>query len=183
VHIPELSGYGDPILEVSIDGRRALRQPLPRDTEQPWSYWKSFTVPVSAGEHTVAVSNAGTGAFWTGYELCNYLPREGPDLDVAGIYTDDTILLWLRNPEFVWVYLREGRKPKERAAGRLTLEGVSNGAYTVVWRETTTGEVLATTRAEAKDGVLTLATPAITRSAVAKLVRRQRASSVERGRR
>ena len=172
VHVPEVSEYGAPILEVSIDGQRAMQQKLARDTKLAWAYWKSFRIPVPAGEHTIVTSNAGTGMLWTGYELCNYRRREGPHLDVAGIYTDDHLLLWLRNPEFIWVYAREGRRPKERDGGLLALKGVSDGAYSVTWRETTTGEVLARTTVETRGGKLTLVTPKVTRSAVAKLVKR-----------
>ena len=173
VHVPEIHDRGEPVLEVSIDGRRAMRQPLPHDTQAAWAYWKSFRLPVPAGEHTIAVSNAGTGTIWTGYELCKYRRREGPDLDVAGICTDDYILLWLRNPEFIWVYAREGRQPKERDEGLLTLKGVADGDYSVVWRETTTSDILATAQARARGGTITLPTPNVARSAVAKIAKQE----------
>ena len=62
-----------------------LQQELARDTERAWAYWKSFAVPVAAGEHTMTVKNAGTGTMWSGYELRNFRHREGPDLDVMGM--------------------------------------------------------------------------------------------------
>jgi hypothetical protein len=76
-----------------------------------------------------------------------------------------------RNPQFIWIYDREGRKPEEQDAGLLTLNGVSDGKYSVVWRETITGETLSRRIAAAKSGRLTLLTPPITRSAAAKLIK------------
>ncbi len=171
VHIPEISSRDKPILHVVIDGQEVFHQDLPQDTEYPWQYWKSYAIPVTAGRHQIEVSNAGTGGLWTAYELQNYRHREGPDLDAMGMETDDTILLWVRNPQFIWIYDRESRTLEEQDEGLLTLRDVSEGEYSVVWRETTTGEVLARHVAATDGDRLTLATPRITRSAVAKLVK------------
>jgi hypothetical protein len=103
-------------------------------------------------------------------ELANYLRREGPDLEVLGLQTDDYLILWARNPQYVWLYDREGRKPTRQEPGALTLSGVTDGKYSVQWRETTTGESLGEAEATASGGRLVLRTPAITRSAAAKLV-------------
>ena len=171
VHVPEISAGGKPVLRVVVDRREALRPELPRGTERPWEYWRSCSAPVPAAKHEVTVMNAGTGSFWTAYELRDFRRREGPDLDVAGICCDYYILLWLRNPQSIWIYAREGRELAEREEGLLTLEGVRDGTYSVRWLETTTNSVLAQTSAAAERGRLTLETPRITRSAVAKLVR------------
>jgi hypothetical protein len=171
VHLPEIWDRGEPVLEVSVDGQAVLEQELPRDTEQAWAYWKSYEVAVPAGEHTLTVRNGGSGAFWTGYELRKFRRREGPDLDVVGIQCEDHILLWLRNPQFIWIYAREGRHPEAREAGVLTLSDVNDGRYSVTWWETTTGEVLAEGHVEANNGKIEIPTPAITRSAAAKMVK------------
>jgi hypothetical protein len=174
VHVPEIStGRNDkPVLRVAVDGREALSQPLlPHDADYPWQFWRFYPIDVTAGHHDIEISNAGTGGLWTGYELQNYVYREGPDLEVMGMQTDDYVLLWVRNPQFIWIYDREGRKPEEQDEGLLTLSGVSDGEYSVVWCETTTGEVLVRCMAATDAGSLTLLTPRITRSAVAKLVR------------
>ncbi|MBU4459414.1 MAG: DUF5060 domain-containing protein [Verrucomicrobia bacterium] len=173
VHVPEISESGAPVLRVEVDGKPALTQPLPRGEGKPWAYWRAFPVPVSAGTHRLAISNSGSGALWTAFELQRFRRREGPDLDVAGQSCDDTILLWLRNPQFIWLYQREGRQPIPQPGGLLTLADIVDGSYAVTWIETTTGETLATGTAEARAGRLTLATPPVTRSAAAKLVRGQ----------
>lgn len=171
VHVPEISDGGRPALHVAIDGRQVLKQDLPLGAGRPWEYWGSYSVPVPAGRHEVTLTNTGTGSVWTAYELQGFRRREGPDLDVAGMWCNDHILLWLRNPQFIWIYAREGRALVEQEEGLLTLEGVRDGTYTVSWRETTTNSVLAEGRVHAEAGRLTLGTPRITRSAVAKLVR------------
>ncbi|MEW6354821.1 MAG: DUF5060 domain-containing protein [Planctomycetota bacterium] len=169
VHIPEISEGGKPVLHITVDDKKALQQPLPRDTEDPWSYWKHYPVAVKAGHHEIEVLNTGTGQILTAYELTKFIRREGPDLDVMGIQTDDILLIWTRNPQFIWIYDKEGRKLEEQEAGILTLKDVPDGQYSVTWCETTTGEVLARQAAKSNGGRLTLATPPITRSAVAKL--------------
>jgi len=182
VHVPEITPPGEagnPVLRVVVDGQEMLNEALvPHNADLPWQYWKYYPIDVKAGHHNIEVSNVsvGTGRRWAGglwiaYELQNYLLREGPDLEVMGIQTDDHILLWARNPQFIWIYDREGREPEEQEAGLLTLKGVSDGKYSVVWWETTTGETLARRVAVAESGRLTLLTPPITRSASAKLIK------------
>ena len=172
VHVPEISEWGKPVLRVAVDGREALTQPLLHKEGEPWAYWQAFSVPVTAGAHRLSVSNAGGGMFWTAYELQRFRRREGPDLDLSGMFCDDTVLLWLRNPKFIWLCQREGRSPSPQPEGELVLTGIADGAYDVLWLETTTGEELGTATAVAEGGRLHLPTPSITRSAAAKLVRR-----------
>jgi hypothetical protein len=172
VHVPEISESGEPVLRVEVDGTQALSQPLPRGDGKPWEYWASFPVPVAAGARQITVANAGSGALWTAYEMRNYRRREGPDLDVEGMLCDTHILLWLRNPQFIWLCQREGRTLTAQPEGLLTLSGIAAGVYAITWIETTTGEHLdGTSTVSAVDGHLTLPTPPVTRSAVAKLVR------------
>jgi hypothetical protein len=76
-----------------------------------------------------------------------------------GARTDDYILLWARNPQFVWLLAREGRKPETRPDGRLTLKNVRNGRYSVRWRETITNDVVLETDVNADNGRLTVGTP------------------------
>ena len=177
VHVPEISPRGNPILRIAVDGQEVFMQTLqPHNADFPWQYWRSYPVDVKAGHHDIEISNMAEGerwkhTLWTSYELQNYVYREGPDLEVMGMQTDDYILLWARNPQFIWIYDREGREPEEQDEGLLTLKDVSDGKYSVVWWETTTGEVLDRTAVTAEDGKLVLLTPRITRSAAVKLVK------------
>lgn len=172
VHVPEISESGKPVLEVAIDGKPALTQPLERGDGLPWAYWQKFAVPVTAGRHRLTIANPGSGSFWTAYELENFRRREGPDLEVAGQSCEDFILVWLRNPRFIWLCQREGLAPAPQAEGWLTLHGIADGTYDATWIETTTGAALAPGTAQASGGCLKLPTPGVTRSAVAKLIRR-----------
>ena len=171
VHVPERSAYGSPILEIHIDAAKVLDKALPADTQEAWSYWKRFTVPVRAGVHRISIKNAGSGAFWIAYELDNYRFCEGPDLEIQGLQTDDYILLWARNPQFIWLCAREGRRPQPQPAGRLTLKDVTDGRYSVIWRDTVTGKIIGQDTASARNGQLTLKVPAITNSAAARVAR------------
>ena len=171
VHVPEIEIKGEPVLEVWINGRQALRQPLQADDpRRPWVCWKAYPVATKAGHHEIHVANTGTGVIYTAYELANYLRREGSDLEVLGLQADDYLILWVRNPQYVWLNDREGRKPTRQEPGVLTLSGVTDGKYSVQWRETTTDESLGEAEATGSGGRLVLRTPAITRSAAAKLV-------------
>jgi hypothetical protein len=175
VHVPEISlqgASGNPVLRVAVDGVEALRQTLePVNRDRVWEFWKHYPVPLAAGQREVQISNAGGGSLLTAYELQNYFRREGPDLDVYGMQAEDYVLLWVRNPQFNWIYDREGRKLEEQPEGLLTLSDAPPGAFSVTWWETTTGEVLARRVERTAGGRLTLVAPKITRSAAAKLVR------------
>jgi hypothetical protein len=122
------------------------------------------------------VNKAAPGALWkdvvtVAYELTNYRLRRGPNLDWAGLQSDDTLLVWLHDPGYTWLFARIGRKAMPQPEGVLRLKQVADGAYTVVWRDTWTGKILGYDTAEARDGSLELRTPVITKSAIAKLNR------------
>jgi hypothetical protein len=176
VHIPRLGPSGETsILRITVDGREVLRQSLePTSGEQASKYWRQFSVPLQAGDRRIEVSNAGAGRFWTGYEIRNYRLREGPALNVVGMQTDDYILLWARNPDFIWICDREGRELQEQPEGLLVLRNAPAGEFVVMWLETTDGRLLSVQTARSNNGYLTLLTPRIRRSAVAKLFRLSR---------
>lgn len=172
VHVPEISPDGEPVLEVAIDDAVVLTQPLPREADTVhWHYWQSWSVPVPAGQHTIRVRNAGSGTMWTAYELTNYRPRSGPDLDVFGLMCQDHVLLWLRQPEFIWLCQREGRTPPAQPAGQLTLADIAAGTWEGTWVDTVTGEDTQPVQATVVNGTLTIPTPPIARSTALKLKR------------
>jgi hypothetical protein len=184
VHVPEIASYGksgDPILRVTMDGQEVINQKLIAHNDKcPWQFWMAYPVPVKSGHHDFEISNIGGSALWTGYELQNYIYRKGPDLDVIGMQTDDYILLWARNPRFIWIFEREKQEAGKiinelednlQDEGILTLSGISDGEYSITWWETTTGKVLSRRVENAKDNILTILTPKITRSAAAKIIK------------
>jgi hypothetical protein len=171
VHVPEISWNQEPKLEISLDGKVMLTQAPPRGGTVYWHYWQQWEIPVPAGEHTLTVRNAGTGAIWTAYELTNYRRRLGPDLDVFGLSSSDHILLWLRHPEFIWLCQKHDRHPAKQPPGQLTLQDIPPGIWTGVWIDTITGKTIRSVRANARDGTITLPTPEVTASAAIKLKR------------
>ncbi|MBT3377481.1 MAG: DUF5060 domain-containing protein [Lentisphaerae bacterium] len=171
VHVPELAQAEGAILEASVDGKVILRKAFSAGEDRPYEFWQHVSFPVSAGGHDIVIRNAGQVAFWTAYELVRYRRREGPDLDVTGIQTHDTILLWVRNPQFAWLFIREGREPTLQPEGSLTLAGVAEGQWRATWRETTTNEILRDETVTCRDGALVLNTPAIARAAGVRIQR------------
>ncbi len=186
LHVPRLSGEQHPILEATVDGKIVLHRELARDDPNAtWDYFGRFPIPLSAGPHRVTVQNvkpATADNFWpdrvtVAYELTNYLERNGPDLNFTGLQSNACILLWLRNPASTWLFARENRPLTTQPEGRLPLTGISDGDYLVTWTDTFTGDVLRRDSIAVHDGKVTLTTPPIARSAVAKLLRLGRASA------
>ncbi|HVU23011.1 MAG TPA: DUF5060 domain-containing protein [Opitutus sp.] len=178
LHVPRFSGEQHAILEVTIDGHVAFHRALVRESaDAPWDYFAQFRFPLPAGPHRVTVANlqpATPANIWSdrvtvAYELTNFRLRHGPNLDCAGLQSDACLLLWLRNPEFTWLFAREGRKAEPQPEGMLHLRRVPDGRYTVVWRDTWTGDIIGRDTADAEAGDLTLHTPAIDKGAVARL--------------
>ena len=133
VYVPELGGGPKPVprLTVSLDGDVVLERGLspygPADQYDPRAYYQRYAVEVPAGDHTIRVANAGGGTITTAFELTNYVRRNGPNLEVRGLQTGDYILLWLKHPEFNWMYRRMGIPSDEQPAGRLTVRDVPDG--------------------------------------------------------
>lgn len=180
LHVPRLSGAQRPVLRVVIDDREVMNRPLRRERDSDtWDYFGQFRFPLGAGSHRVTLANrqpAGPDNFWrdrltVAYELTHYRLRQGPGLDWAGLRSDDCLLLWLHNPAYTWLFARLGRTAELQPEGIIHLRDVTDGRYTVQWRDTWTGEVLARDAVETKAGQLALPTPAIAKSAVAKLTR------------
>lgn len=180
LHVPRLNGQQRPILRVTIDDRTVLERPLQRErAEDTWDYFGQFRFPLAAGAHRVTLANlqpATADNFWrdrvtVAYELTNYRPRHGPDLDVAGLQSDACILVWLRNPGYTWLFARLGRKAEPQPEGVLRLRDVADGDYAVEWRDTWSGDILGRAVTHARGGAVELHTPVIAKSAIAKLIK------------
>ncbi len=59
-----------------------------------------------------------------------------------GLQCEAWLLLWIRDPEFIWTCDREGREPREREAGILALRNVADGRYAARGIETTTNQTV-----------------------------------------
>jgi hypothetical protein len=132
-------------------------------------------IDVPAGAHTIRVANTGGGTITTGFELTNYVRRNGPNLEVRGLQTDDYILLWLKHPEFNRMYRRMGMTSDEQPAGRLTLHDVPDGMWSAQWIDTVEARSVGQASATSKNGILILQTPPTVKSVAVRLQRQPRA--------
>ena len=173
VYVPELGGR--PQLTVSVDGKVVLEQELlpygPPDRYDARAYYKKYPVDISAGAHTIRVANTGGGSLTSAFELTNYVRRHGPNIEARGLQTDDYMLLWLKHPEFNWMYRRMGMQPDEQPAGRLTLRDVPDGTWDARWMDTVEARMVGQETVTSSGGTLLLKTPPTAKSVVARLHR------------
>jgi hypothetical protein len=177
VYVPELGGGPKPAprLSVTLDGNVVLEQDLlpygPADSYDPRAYYQKYPIDVPAGAHTIRVANTGGGTITTAFELTNYVPRNGPNLEIRGMQTDDYILIWLKHPEFNWMYRRMGMTSDEPPAGRLTLGNVPDGTWSAQWIDTIEARSVRQESVTSKGSILRLQTPPTSRSLVLRLQR------------
>jgi hypothetical protein len=175
VYVPELSGdlKSAPRLTVSVDGKAVLERELlpygPPERYDARSYYQKYPVEIPAGNHTIRVANTGGGSILTAFELTNYVRRTGPNLEVRGLQTDDYLLVWVKHPEFNWMYRRMGLQTEEQPAGRLTLRGVPDGKWDAQWTDTVEARPVGQETVTSKDGILALRTPPTAKSVVVRL--------------
>jgi hypothetical protein len=175
VYVPELNGNlkSAPRLTVSVDGKVALERELlpygPPEQYDPRSYYQRYPVEIPAGRHTIRVANTGGGSMTTAFELTDYVRRNGPNLEARGLQTDDYLLLWLKHPEFNWMYRRMGLQTEEQPAGRLTLRDVPDGKWNAQWTDTVEARLVGQETVMSKDGILVLDTPPTAKSVVVRL--------------
>lgn len=127
----------------------------------------------AAAQITIRVANTGGGTITTAFELTNYVRRNGPNLEVRGLQTGDYILLWLKHPEFNWMYRRMGMTSDEQPAGRLTLRDVPDGTWSAQWLDTVEARPVGQEMVTSKNGILSLPTPPTAKSVVVRLQRQK----------
>lgn len=177
VYVPELGGGPKPAprLTVTLDGNVVFEQDLvpygPADSYDPRAYYQKYPIDVPAGAHTIRVANTGGGTIATAFELTNYVRRNGPNLEVRGIQTDDYILIWLKHPEFNWMYRRMGMTSDEQPAGQLTLRDVTDGTWSAQWIDTVEARSIRQESVTSNDSILRLQTPPTSKSLVVRLQR------------
>jgi hypothetical protein len=175
VYVPELDAgpKAAPRLTVSVDGNVVLERELlpygPSEQYDARSYYQKYAVEIPAGAHTIRVANTGGGSITTAFELTNYVRRNGPNLEVRGWQTEDYLLLWLKHPEFNWMYRRMGLRTEEQPAGRLTLRDVPDGKWDAQWTDTVEARPVGQETVTSSNGILVLRTPPTAQSVVVRL--------------
>lgn len=175
VIVPEIDKSPNPVLRVSLDGEEVLRRPLvvvdSLAREPGEDYFQRFRFAVKAGPHRLTVENVGRGFFTFALRLVNHRVVNGPDLQIRGLQSGDQMLLWLRHPEFNWLYDRVGIRPVRQRAGRLILTDVPAGTWRARWIDTLTGAQLGEETVRTVWGQLQVAVPEIDASAACRLDR------------
>jgi len=173
VYVTELrESEPTPQLTVDLDGERMVRAeltPLDMEDYHPIKYNQYFTVNVPAGAHTIGVSNSGGGRIITSFELINYLPKSGPDLEVRGLQSDDFILLWLKNQKFTVLHEMVGIGLQTQPEGVLELQKVPNGTWMAEWVNTINASTIRTELVESDNHTLVLQTPPVKESIAVRL--------------
>ncbi|HEY1765846.1 MAG TPA: DUF5060 domain-containing protein [Opitutaceae bacterium] len=159
VHVGKI-GDGVAGLRLTLDGQIAATQRWPGGAPPKPN---QFTVPVSAGKHTLVVE--GPGPEWV----------EVPEIDL-GMQTSALALIGRRNAHFIeaWVWSRRNlyaTNPSAPVSGTVDLDNVAAGTWKVTWWDTTTGEPGPSKVIDHPGGPLKLPTPPIVRDAAVALVR------------
>lgn len=175
VHVPELrTATPTPQLTVVLDDKEVMKKDLlPLETQKynPIMYNQYYAFPVTKGQHTIRVSNTGGGSMITAFELKNYLLKKGPDLEVRGLYTDDYILLWMKNPKYTVLHELMKIPTTLQPEGILELNNVSDGTWMAEWVNTIDAKDIKTELVKSDKNKLVLKTPATDKSVAVRLVR------------
>jgi hypothetical protein len=173
VYVTELRDMDPmPQLTVTLDGKQMFRKdllPLNSEDYHPVMYNQYYTIDIPKGSHMIGISNTGGGRIVTSFELKNYLLKNGPDLDVQGIQTDDYILLWLKNQKYTVLHELVKIPLSIQSEGILELSGIQDGTWLAEWVNTIDASNLKTEIVESKDGKLLLQTPEVEKSIAIRL--------------
>jgi hypothetical protein len=161
-----------PRLTVLLDGKQVLQEdllPLAAENYHPVMYNQYYTVDIPEGSHMITVSNQGGGRIVTSFELKNFLLKNGPDLNVQGIQTNDFILLWLKNQKFTVLHEMVGIPLEVQAEGILELAEVPDGTWLAEWVNTVDAIVIRSELVNSSKGKLILQTPITGKSVAVRL--------------
>jgi hypothetical protein len=182
VHVDEVSNSG--LLRVSVDGAPVAEWAMPCGEgigkksiwQEQWKLWqctydRDYEVDIPAGRHEITLLN--DGADWVRvayYKITGVRTYDEVDHLVLGMRSPGLILLWVRNDEYTWYNVADG-KVRPRPAARLALADVPDGSWLVERWDTRTGKVLDRAHARAAAGRLDLTVPALAADVAYKIVR------------
>jgi hypothetical protein len=101
-------------------------------------------------------------------------PEEQAPCLVRVIYSGENCALWLKNLDYQWSIVSEGKEPTSIGTFLQIIPGLAPGRYTIAWYDPQTGNFFEKpTQAEVKaDGTLSLAVPSFSKD-LACLIKRQ----------
>jgi len=175
-------------LQVSVDGRREVDEPLPAGEPgagpwkssrllEPYKVWiaqydRDFAVEVPAGRHELTIANAeGDWLQVASIALPAYRSSRFPEVDALGLADDDLMVLWLHDRRSTWRDPYEGPAPSPRRGLRLAVPTASADAWRVEWWDTFRGAIVRTDEVAPASGTLPLAPPDFERDLAARIVR------------
>lgn len=173
VYVTELRNTDPtPQLTVTLDDKEVLKKDLlPAKTENynPVMYNQYYTIYVPKGLHQIRIENKGGGSFVTAFELKNYLFKNGPDLEIRGLQTEDYILLWLKNPKFTVLHELTNIETIPQPEGILELRNVQDGTWMAEWINTIDATYIKTELVKSSKQKIVLETPGIDQSVAVRL--------------
>lgn len=159
-------------LTVILNGEQVLEKDLPPlDVENfnPVMYNQTFTIDIPKGFHNIRIENTGGGSFVTAFELKNYLLKNGPDLEVRGLQSEDYILVWLKNPKFTILHSLVNEGIESQPAGLLELQNVPDAIWEAEWINTVDATLVKTEIVKSSNQILVLETPVVEQSVAVRL--------------
>ena len=168
VHVDRVSNSGD--LRIWLDEEEVLHREFPTGEglgkesvyKEQWKLWETLydediVIEVPSGLHRIRLHNDGKD--WmkvTRYVFSGCRVIDRPNVLIAGMRSEEVVVVWLHNRGSTWLRHGEGEEIPEVAAFELELGGFEDGAYEVQWWETWRGALEHTAVAHARDGALSL---------------------------
>ncbi len=139
-----------PTIVIYVDGQKVL--------DKPASTSKVYSVPVSAGAHTVLVTNLGLD--WITIDqiaVTDYLPA----VRALVLRGPTTIAGWVVNRSYTWRSVRNGAGPKAITDAVVTLAVAEEGSYLVEWRSGDTGDLISRSELQVAAAPASLPVPTV----------------------
>lgn len=176
LRIDEVSAAAD--LRLSIDGKPAWSQafnaapgsgdPYASTAKDPrWGtdkaqYHRDYPVDLPPGRHRIRVDSVGQDwASLEGLRLTGW--KRAVRLELDGLRSDRFVLGWIRDPRCTYEAAWAGTLPAPVAGASFDLEGLHEGAWTLAWWDTRSGEESPPEAVDVTGGRLRLAVPGFSR--------------------
>jgi hypothetical protein len=141
------SGYS-PTIEIWLDGILKLSVPAIINS--------TYSINVPVGSHTILVDNKGTD--WieiSDFNLDNYIPI----IKSNALVNSRSTYGWVHNRNYNWKYVNEIGIPDTVYNGKIIVNGLDDGIYTIEWFDCQTGNNITTTWDSSINGSMKIACP------------------------
>ncbi len=156
-------------LKIYVDNKLALSEEFPKG-KSDFKIQKTFSVPVSAGEHIIKIINDGDDWINVGFLTFSNLINKCQVLGLKSSSSDFAII-WLKNPRWNVKNYLLGIEPQTVRNVKLQVKGLQDGDYTVEFWDTWNGSVISKKTFTANNGILTITSPDFTYDIACKIYR------------